>query len=221
MADNPPFAALDFDIRFMRKGKHSTLLFLPKEYHASIGLIVAYWGNFEVVFDSMLDGLLEGEKSGGVVRSTTDWRKQKFRCRNSIFKEVCSEWLSTWRPTEAQTLLQISDTAADLHWRRNMIAHGTYAFTMPPNSNVATRCRAISASTGKEMPFDEKVLKKLYHDISHLTADLVMTVRAFGEIQGPFHALPDTEILRFYRETDHPWHPNPAKRKPPLESSQA
>ena len=93
-----------------------------------------------------------------------------------------------------------------------MIAHGTYAYTIPPMSSLAANCRAVNQETGELMPFDGDVLKKLYHDISHLTADLIMTFRLFTTVEGPFFALPDTEILRAYRETNHPWHPNPRKR---------
>lgn len=205
----------------MKKGKHSVFLALPEKYHAPIGLVVAFWGHFETAFDACLDGLIQGEMADGGSRDTKEWKKRKFRTRRALFKTLCSEWLSSWKPDAASKLIDIADRSADLHWRRNMIAHGTYAYAISPHSHIAENCRAINAETGQEMPFDEMVLKKLYHDISHLTADLVLTFRSFGEVTGPFSALPDTEILRVYRETNHPWHPNPKKRTPPPQSSPA
>lgn len=205
-------ASLSFDVRYMQKGKHSVVLFLPEAYHALIGLVVAYWGNFEVVFDACLEGLIAGEVADGKVRETTGWRRQKFKNRRKLFKDICDEWLVSWNPVAAAKLTLILDSASHLHSRRNLIAHGTYGYSIPAQSSVAQGCYAFSTATSEKMPFDEHVLKKIYHDISHTTADLVDTFQSIGKIEGPFYALPDSEILRIYRETVHPWNPNPARR---------
>jgi hypothetical protein len=199
-----PQATFLFDVRYMRKGQHSVMLLLPEAYHAPIGLVIAYWGNFEVAFDACLAALISGESADGGTRDTSNWNRRRFKRRSSLFKKICSEWLSTWKAVEAKKLATIADRAGDLHWRRNMIAHGVYSYTIPPYSSVATNCRAINHESGDEMPFDEHVLKKLYHDISHLTAELIMTLKTFCSVEGPFLALPDTEVLRVYRETNHP-----------------
>jgi hypothetical protein len=219
--DNPKQirASFDFDRRFMRKGKHSVFLWLPKEYHASIGLIVAYWGNFEAFFDICLNALIEGETGSGFVRDTTGWRRLPYKKRRRLLKDICAEWLSPMYPQATERIVRIVDQSASLHAKRNLLAHGRYTYTIPAYSSVATNCRAINPDTGAEMPFDELSLKKLYHDISHLTADLFLAFKEIGEVSGPFHAFPDTEILRIYRETNHPWNPNPSKRTPLPEAS--
>ena len=213
-------AAFDFDINYMEEGRHSAILLLPKAYHAPIGLVVAHWGNFEAHFDICLHGLVEGALRDDFDIDTIDWRGRRFKQRKKLFKSICADWLSTWEPDNAEKLIDQADQSGDLYWKRNMIAHGTYAYSMPPHSQIATNFRAISAPKEKEFPFDEHVLKKLYHDISHLTAELVLTFQSFGQIEGPFFSLPDKEILRVYAETNHPWNPNPDKRTPQPPTSQ-
>jgi hypothetical protein len=205
-------ASFSFDIKYMQEGRYSVLLFLPEAYHAPIGLIVAYWGNFEVVFDSCLEGLIAGEIADGKVRDTSGWKRQSFRRRRKLFKDICKEWLMTWRPDEADRLIAIIDAASQLQSRRNLIAHGTYGYSIPPHSSVAQECYAFNGSTNEKMPFDEEVLKRIYHEISHVTADLVHTFQSFGKISGPYSQLADAEILRVYRETVHQWNPDPGKR---------
>lgn len=215
MPDKTPFASMSFDIRFMRKGKESALIFLPEPYHAPIGLIIAHWGNFERHFDICLQALIAGEVADGGTREVQ--LSRQFKRRRALFKEICTEWLAGWRPEEAKSLCQIADTAGDLSWKRNLIAHGQYAYTIPPQSSLATNCRASDTESGKEFSFDADTLVKLYHDISHLTADLVSTFKAFGHVEGDFHTMPDAEVLRTYRETVHPWNPNPKKRPSPVD----
>ena len=207
-----PQAECSFDVKYMVDGKHSTMLLLPEAFHALIGRVIAYWGNFEVVFDSCLGGLLAGESADGKAREATNWKRQSFRLRRKLFQGICNEWLATWQPTAANELLRILETAATLHPKRNLIAHDTYGYTIPPYSSVATNCYAYSHSTGEKLHFDEEVLKKLYHDVSHLTADLIQAFRSFGQIEGPHHLIPDAEVLRIYRDSVHPWNPDPSKR---------
>ncbi|MCX7062123.1 MAG: hypothetical protein NTZ11_14730, partial [Gammaproteobacteria bacterium] len=63
-------ATHSFDVRFMQEGKQSVMLFLPEAYYALIGLVVVYWGNFEVVLDSCLQGLIRAEAADGGRRET-------------------------------------------------------------------------------------------------------------------------------------------------------
>ena len=168
----------------MRKGKHSTILFLPEAYHGPIGLVIAYWGNFETVFNACLAGLLEAEQNDGGSRDTTGWQGIRFRSRRQLFKALCAEWLQNRKPQVAAALAELADRAGDLSWKRNMIAHGVYTYTIPSGSNVAVNCKAIDHEKGKEFVFDEIILKRLYHDISHLTADLVMGKKSAIPLDG-------------------------------------
>jgi hypothetical protein len=209
--ENVP-ASSSFDVRFMKKGKHSVILFLPETYHAPIGLIIAYWGNFELTFDFCLEALITAEAADGKLRETSGWKRLIFKRRRKIFEEVCKDWLAAWNSEAALKLQSILALSSSLHAQRNIIAHGIYGYTIPSDSSIAQQCYAQNLSTGRKMFFDERVLKKIYHDISHITADLIMTFGSIGKVQGPFYAISDEEILRTYRETVHPWNPNPKKR---------
>ena len=217
----PTQARQSFDRRFMKPGRQSVLLFLPEEYNALIGLVVVYWGHFEVIFASCLQGLIEGEAADGAKRKTARWQRQPFKDRSKLFREIVTNWVSTWNARAAVDLVELLDAATRLQAKRNIIAHGTYGYSVLPESSVADSCYALNNSTGEKMPFDELVLKEIYHDISHLTADLVTAFRAIGSVEGPFHTIRDDEILRIYNETVHPWNPNPALRPEAVQSSAA
>lgn len=212
MTSSETDASFSFDRRYMQRGKHSVMLVLPEPYHAHIGLIIAYWGNFEVIFDTCLEGLIAGELQDGKVRDTHDWRINGFKKRRKLFRNICTEWLESWNNSASSQLLQILDNASHLHSRRNLIAHGTYGYSILPHSSEVTDCHAFSHATGERMHFDENILKKLYHDISHVTAELIMVFKNIGNIDGQLFIIPDEEILRIYREATHPWNPNPKKR---------
>lgn len=216
-----PDAGFAVDVRFMRKGKHSAIVYLPQDYQASIGLIIAHWGQFERLFNVAIDTLLRGEAAAEVARDNVgNWQRARFKTRRRLFKSLCRDWLAIKRPEQAKTLMSLADRAASLANKRNLIAHGSYAYSIPPYSGTATNCRAINHETGEEMPFDELVLKKLYHDIAHDTAELWLTLSSFCTIEGQLGTFEDTEMLRVYRETSHPWNPNPNRRTPLPESSQ-
>ncbi len=189
------------------------MLFLPEAYYALIGLVVVYWGNFEVVFDSCLQALIEGEASDGGKQRTSKWRRQSFKVKSQLFRAIVTEWVSTWNTQTAAQLVDLLDASLKLQKRRNMIAHGTYGYSIPPMSSVAESCYAINNSTGEKLPFDEIVLKEIYHGISHLTADLVLAFKTIGKVEGQVDARKDDELLRIYRETVHPWNPDPRLRK--------
>lgn len=218
---DPIEAQFQFDIKFMRKGKRSVGLLLPLDYHAPIGLVIAYWGNFEIAFDTCLKWLITEEQADGSIRDVAGWQRRQFESRRKLFKEICNEWLSTWRPKEAVDLIQIVDKSADLSAKRNNIAHGTFQYTILPYSSTVTNILALNHSNGKPWPFDVMKLKKLYHDISHLTAELFECFSEFAQMQGQPILFEDKELLRVYRETIHPWNPNPKKRQSPPKSSQA
>lgn len=218
MADDTPAASFTFDLRFMKKGKYSAILYLPESHLRDIGAIIAYWGMFEIQFNNALTALVDAERAEGITRNIRP--RQRFKGRRELFKSICQEWLATWDAETAKTLCAIADTAGDLAKKRNLIAHGVYTYTIPAQSSLATNCVATDIETGKRLPFNEFVLKKLYHDIAHLVCDLHFAMSRIAEIEGACPSLPDTEVQRVYRETNHPWHPNPKKRTPPPESSQ-
>jgi len=206
-------AAFSFDIRNLSEGKHSAFLYLPQAFHSHIGLVIAHWGNFEVTFDHCLAALIEAEAVAVGARDPKHWKFSSFKKRRKLFRDICNEWLAKKKPVAATRLLEILDSTPHLHRQRNMIAHGNYSYTIPPLSSEAKDCYAYNGDKQEKMRFDEAILRTLHHDISHLTADLVIGFRLIGKIEGmPFVLISDVELLRIYRDTIHPWNPDPAKR---------
>lgn len=195
----PVPANVTIDRRFLRRGKHTAIVALPEAFHALVGLVTVHWGSFEIIFNVCLDGLIVGEQTDGGTRKTEGWESATFRHRRELFKDICTDWLANSHPDEAKELCQIIDRCGDLRQQRDMLAHGRFSYTIPPYSGDATNCRAINPRTGKEMPFDDYSLRKLYHDIAHITADLVMAFKNIGEIEGDFLALPDEQLLQVFR----------------------
>lgn len=219
MTDDPREMGNDFDLRFMQRGKHSTMLCLPSDYLKSIGAIIAHWGQFEMVFTAHLGALINAEAKDQGHRQTEGWERAQFKRRRQLFKAVCSEWVAGWAKDQSIALLAICDRAGDLARKRNLIAHGAFKATLLPHSSSAVDCKVENTETGEIFKFDEYALKKLYHDISHLTADLLLVGNSIGKITNPPATLPDEQILRVYRETIHPWNPSPNRRPSPPEAS--
>lgn len=215
MATDPQTCNTDFpfDITNLSEGRHSVFLYLPQSFHSHIGLVVALWGNFEVAMDQFLGLLIDAEALDGSARDTKHWKNSNFKKRRRILRDICNEWLAKKNPDVAARLLGILDSTGHLHWQRNMIVHGNYGYTILASSSQTSDCYAYNGERSEKLRFDEAVLKRLCSDISHLTADLVI---AFGEIAKinsmPFAVISDSELLRIYRDTTHPWNPDPAKR---------
>ncbi len=193
----PPTASLSFDRRFLRNGKQSAFIFLPQEYHAPIGLVIAYWGNFEALFDACLGCMIEQERLKGGERDTANWQRSAFKKQRRIFKEICSDFISIRYPETAKEVFRIIDNCSNLHQKRNMIAHGTYNYTVLPHSSEITDFRAFDKK-GNSMIFNEYILKELYHDISHITADLIIAFQNHGELSGPCFLFQDSEMLKVF-----------------------
>jgi hypothetical protein len=193
-------ATLSFDTRFLKKGKRSVVLLLPDTMHAGIGLVIAYWGHFEFIFDRCLEGLVEADAEINPGRETSAWKKNNFRSRRQLFRTLCLETLAPKFEDEAKKLILLDQRVGDLHWRRNMLAHGQYEYSLLPHSSKATNFRARNPRNNKVMPFTLDTIKKLHHQISHLSADLITIFSVFSKIEGDFHTFPDTELLEAYRE---------------------
>jgi len=192
-----------FDPRFLRHGKNIALVHLPPIYHKDIGSIIVYWGQFEILFDTCLRALIERERQDDQIRHTYGWEKFSFKRRKELFKEIVKDVIHSKKPKSAKALLEIIDKSSDLRSKRNLIAHGHFGYTMLAQSEDVVDCFAIDTRTGNKMPFDRYVLIKLYHDIAHLTADLMTVVREIGHLDVPIWTLPDTQILQAVRNHNH------------------
>lgn len=197
-------AEFQADLRFLKPDKHSAILFLPISFQGPIGLVIAHWGHFEGFFDKVLKALLAGEAAEGIERE--DIRAREFKRRRALLKDVCKEWLAKYRPAEAAELSAIADRAGDLYRKRNYVAHGFFEYVS--ENGVATGFKAALPSVEEKMALSEDILKKIYHDIAHLTADLMICADKVCHLRGYFVALPDRYLLEAAQETSHPKYPN-------------
>ena len=157
--------------------------------------MVAYWGNFESLFNACLEAIVASETASGSSRKVGRWRRGSFRLRCNLFHAICDEWLRDGRPAAADTLIDVIERARLLHQQRNMIAHGCYGYTILPRSSRAVDCVAINGDTGERLQFDERVLTQLYHDISHITAELWATAATFGNATGTMAIIEDSDLI--------------------------
>ena len=117
-------------------------------------------------------------------------------------------------PEASARYRKLLGAAADLHWRRNLVAHGHYLVTFPPAGTDAPSFWAEGTHKGKpvRLSIDETTLDKLWHDIAHLVGELRATANTHGTAGGWPEVFSDTDLLRIHRESMHPWNPDPDKR---------
>lgn len=190
---------------------HLAVIPVPPETLILIGQVVAYWGDFEVKLNEIIRSALEV-----LQRDEPNWPRRAFRKRKELFLTLAEE---VWQgaPEIVAEVKAHMGTAADLHWRRNAVTHGFYAFTYPPHSSGETTIRAEGHHKKRAVtvPIDVPTLEKLWHDIAHLTGNFTETLRKVINLPAAWQTLPDRYLLEVYRETNHPWKPNPDKRTPP------
>ena len=104
----------------------------------------------------------------------------------------------------------VANRALELHWQRNVIVHGSYGAVIAPYSDHATfYAEGFRRKEPVRIELNHDVLEQLWHDISHLGGALFDAFSQIGTIEGVWPTLLDTDILRVYRESHHPWNPNP------------
>jgi hypothetical protein len=199
-----------FKISYLKEGDHIAILPIPNDLLRLIGLVVAHWGLFETLLDTLIDGFITAIK-----KDIPGWRRLGFTKRKELFKTLVDEWFES-RPAIAASYRQIIGDAASLFWQRNIVSHGQYRVTFPPAGSEPPVFWAEGVHNGKpvNLSIDEPTLEQLWHGIAHLTGALKHTVTLHGSLGEWPWTWPDTELLRVYRETIHPWNPNPDKRPP-------
>jgi hypothetical protein len=158
-----------------------------------------------VLFDICLGALVRAVDSDGQRQTSDKWKYSSYKARRKLFASICRDWLKLKFPENSDRLLELLDTSDKLLWQRNIITHGNYGYTIPPNSSNVVNCRAYSMDRNETLYFDEKILKTIHHDISHLTADLFIEFKKIALLEGcPFIIFSDSELLKIHRDTFHP-----------------
>jgi hypothetical protein len=206
-----------FNITYLEDGLRIALLPVPDDLLKLVGSVIAYWGQFEFHFSAAVGALL---KHAG--REEPGWDRLGFRKRRVLLRTLVKEVYGQANPAISDAFTSVANMAGSLYWRRNLVAHGTYAFTIAAMSNDG-EFRAEGFHNGKpvSMPLNHEHLESLWHEIAHLDGALYEVLSEVGEIGGYWPTLLDKEILQVYSESNHPWNPNPDKRIPPPQSSEA
>jgi len=201
-----------FNISYLKEGQNVAFLPMPNKILRLIGQVIIYWGLFEVQLDSLIASALTAVK-----RDEPGWNRQGFAKRKKLFVDLVKSDLEPSFPAAAARYRKIAGDAADLYWRRNIVAHGAYRVTFPPAGDESPYFWAEGVHNGRDVKIDidEPTLEKLWHDISHLTGGLVATVPLHGSVSGEWPmTFSDTEILRVHRESSPRLNPNPKTRPP-------
>jgi len=189
---------MTFNLDHLEVGKSLLVLPIPTEIVALIGRVAVQWGGFEARMDQIIATTL-----AGCGREDVNWRFKSFRARKELFRELMVEYTSTYCPQETSTLLNVAANAAELHWRRNTVLHGTIGITSEPDSSSETGYRAAFTAHSRHqnrsthIPLDQVTLDKLWHDIAHLGGALMSSyLRMGGGIDGVELVVEDKEFLQ-------------------------
>lgn len=155
---------------------------VPDDECGWIGKLTFTWGYFELEMNRLISAL---ERYSGVAPASlqTAFKRRKERCRDLsafVFKKNSSIH---------KILADILADSADLHWRRNVIVHGTCGLTMeaigPENGRVWIDYRMIFTGEmeGKkrQLKYARGDLEKLYYKIGHLTGRMVQFIDPHDE----------------------------------------
>jgi len=174
------------DLRYLRAGEHTLILPVPKEIIELVGFVVMQWGAFE----QRVDALIAHVGHGMSFPLPDNWRRLSFKKRRKIFKTLMAKYTAQMFPNESRVFADISLQAADLYWRRNVVAHGYMDLRAVPDAASPTGHRATFHARGTQNGHDVEVsldfdsLQKLRHDIAHLGGNLMAaTYRMGGRVE--------------------------------------
>jgi hypothetical protein len=184
-----------------KEGRHSFLIPLSTETAQLLGQVLIYWGAFEHRIDLTIQAFLDASQE----KEPEGWRQMNFKRRRTLFKDLAVTFASAHHPQEVEALRKVFSDSGELHWRRNVYAHGYYALSSDetPNQEGVAQLKIVAHATVKgqkrSLPVEPAPLTKLWHDISHLTGDLLTSMGRMGaRMEGVELELvvSDTDLLR-------------------------
>ncbi|HKT14660.1 MAG TPA: hypothetical protein VJR87_04560 [Allosphingosinicella sp.] len=201
MSDEPKAVTArgELDARYLKNGLVTLIIPMRPKLAELIGFIVAQWGGFEVRMDAFIDGFHKAMRKD----PPENWKRLPFRKRKELFKATYREYLPEvgWGD-EIAPLDNICATAADLHWRRNVIVHGFYRYHLPatykgPEDDVHMTAYGVHNKRDVEIELSEETLAKIFHDIAHLNGDLMSRMARRGaSIDNPEMLVEDKWFLQ-------------------------
>jgi hypothetical protein len=217
--ENKSEVSSSFKIEYLYEGGTVVLLSIPDNLLVLIGQVAAQWGAFEVQLDKLMAAIFVS-----IGTSPEGWERQGFAKRKKLFVHTVRDHLGKTYPLAADNYRKIAGDSADLYWRRNVVVHGNYRinFTPPGSERPIFWAEGVHNGLNVKVDLNEPTLEKLWHGIAHLTGGLIATANLHGSVtaSGWPQTFSDTEMLRIYRETSHPWNPIRDKHPHPPESSE-
>lgn len=183
-----------FPHKHLKRGHHTFFLPVDPEALKLVGMVVAYWGAFELRMDALI---WEFAKALGKSLAK-DWERQTFKKRKETFREFSGGYTRLMFPAWEKRLGNLVTSAGDLHWRRNIVAHGLYEVEPIQTDPASYRMVASGIVKGKirRIPIDEQTMSKLWHDIAHLLGDLMVFVNHTGAKTSSLDLVfPDDDLL--------------------------
>lgn len=140
---------------------------IPLGFYPLIGYVAGLWGNFELRMDELLASFVAADASEDDAR----WQTRPFKQRKALLRKKCAKHFDGAIVTEINELL---DTAAGIHWQRNLIIHGHYR--VANLLTVGVYADGVHNGRMVSLPVTQRSLEKLYHDIAVLSGRLVRCV---------------------------------------------
>ena len=190
-----------FDVTYLKDGEYTLIIPVPDQIADLIGRVVILWGGFELRMDLLIVDILRALRR----KEPKGWRRRSFSQRKCLFKEIMDEYAKSMFPAETVTFRRIIESATDLQWQRNTVAHGYIKAKSIPDPKApkgySASFYAVGILNDKEVmvELDEATLEKLRHDIAHLGGNLMAAVSRMGghlNTDSPELVIADKDLLQ-------------------------
>jgi hypothetical protein len=189
-----------FKLPYLKEGLHVGLIPMDDVLLKLIGQVTIQWASFENWHNKLIEALLTAAK-----RDEPGWRTRAWRKRKVLLVQLVEQLFAANTPDAVTAFRKIAAEAAALHWKRNVVVHGTLGIVMQPHSSIAT-FTACGFHNGQavEVALDVPTLEQLWHDLAHLNGALKQAALTIADLDGFWPSLPDKQLLQLFQETGRP-----------------
>lgn len=188
-------AAIDVRREYLESGRHLAPIVISKDVGRMMGLVIAQWAYVENVIVQMAGSIFAETKH----RRAFEKHPRYGHCVDLIRKFARTVHFTIDNEGTQVELLRLIDHSEGLARQRHTIVHGQYSFVFPAKSNTV---HATATNTDKHgelvFPLDDDNLHRLWHDMCHLTADLIILVSKIGGITNPPPVFRDEQLLAMF-----------------------
>jgi hypothetical protein len=164
-------------------GESLQIPLLPEVYCGPVGAVVAYWGEFEIRMDRLLEALVFADNDP----DDAGWRRLAFERRRKLLKRKIK---ARFPGPLADKVVAILGAARIYHWQRNLIVHGHYRLQIE-DGRFYPVAQGYVGDEYLELPLNEDFLMRMYHELGMLSSRL----RRLTDEEPP-QPSPDISILQ-------------------------